>query len=75
MFNFIGPVYGSVVGVASSNGLLDNLADANFVGDVSGLDSGDATALARGVVGLNGPVSDTLQRAIRGASVLGALGR
>ena len=75
MFNFIGPVYGSVVGVAGSNGLLDNLADANFVGDVSGLDLDDATALVSGVVGFNGPVSDAVQRAIRGASALGALGR
>ena len=75
MFNFFGPVFGDVEGVSGSDGLLDNLADANFVGDVSGLDSGDATALARGVVGLNGPVSDAVQRAIRGASVLGALGR
>ena len=58
-----------------SGRLADNLADSNVIGDVSGLDLDDASALIRGVVGFNGPVSDAVARGIRGARALGALGR
>jgi hypothetical protein len=57
----MGPVYGDVQGIADTPGIADIFDASNVVGDVSGLRPGDAAALARGVVGLNGRIDAGLR--------------